>query len=95
MRRKYCPSFPQKEGIKEGRGDVGGIDGDSVGFGVIFNREQGVPSFGGVFEKLYKVEIALSVEDMTTLKLFITAYAVTMLAKHYVCTVFYHSAALL
>lgn len=43
MRRECCPSLPQKEGIKEGRGDVGGIDGDGVGIGVVLHGFSSLP----------------------------------------------------
>ena len=37
MRCKCCPPLPQKKGIKEGRGKGGGVNGDGVGFDIIFH----------------------------------------------------------
>lgn len=59
MRCKCCPPLPQKEGIKEGRDDVGDIDGDGVG--IVLHRFSSL--YIGCKRAFHKSEVGITAFD--------------------------------
>ena len=61
MRCKCCPPLPQKEGIKKGRDDVGDIDGDGVGIGIVLHGFSSL--YIGCKRAFHKSEVGITTFD--------------------------------
>ena len=61
-----------------------------MSLGVVFDSEKRIPAFKS--DDVGKLEVALTVKDVTALKLLVSAYAMSVLAEYDVSAVFSHSA---